>query len=448
MADLTLLRRPLQLSPGEAARYYAEERGWHVFPCAPRSKSPATRRGFYDATASSGQIASWWEKSPGYNAAIRTGEGSGFFVLDPDGLAGQDEVRALEAIYGPLPKTLTAKTPNGYHHYFRYPAGRRITNSPVSANVHVRGEGGYVVAPPSIHPSGVTYEWVDESVPITDAPDWLLALVSLKSRKRTEGKPAAARWREDHRPRVVLTSTKPFRSSDPSAALWVLPEDLKPSTYAVATALAQIASRRLRDGDSVSFSLLRLAAGRDLVRRHLAEQGTCYSRGTVAAALRELVGRDVLRREGQLRPDLRRREQVPDGAYVYSLAVQVTTGLRELMRRELDRLRDRQKESEKNARFSVSNNIGGRVGSETLVERLSGALRFCVRTARPGNRNDLGYWFTRLCIEVGLCEDETRRWLRSYHAEIDDPDFPFYEIEKSVRSAFKIHVYESIRIGR
>ena len=67
----------------QAALGYAA-RGWHVFPCHPRTKIPATTHGFKEATTDPEQIREWWQEDPAFNVAIATGELSGLFVLDVD----------------------------------------------------------------------------------------------------------------------------------------------------------------------------------------------------------------------------------------------------------------------------------------------------------------------------------------------------------------------------
>jgi hypothetical protein len=74
-------------------------------------------------------------------------------------------------------KTLTVITNRGKHLYFR--ANVEVNNSTgrIGAHIDVRGDGGYTVAPPSVHPSGSIYA-LDKSagIEIADAPQWLIDL--------------------------------------------------------------------------------------------------------------------------------------------------------------------------------------------------------------------------------------------------------------------------------
>ena len=95
-----------------------------MFPLAPASKEPlAGSHGFKDATRDVEQIRRWWTETPDANIGVATGSASGFFVVDIDPRNGGDEtLRDLEAEHGPLPPTVTVKTPGGgAHYYFQMP---------------------------------------------------------------------------------------------------------------------------------------------------------------------------------------------------------------------------------------------------------------------------------------------------------------------------------------
>lgn len=125
----------------------------------------------------------------GYNVGIVTGSISGIFVIDIDGEEGFQTLKNLELEYGILPKTACTITSSGMHFYFKLPAGEQSNirnlsskgaNGQVMPKVDVRGEGGYVVAPPSIHPSGHEYRWYLSpwEVEIAEVPEgWLDLLI-------------------------------------------------------------------------------------------------------------------------------------------------------------------------------------------------------------------------------------------------------------------------------
>jgi Bifunctional DNA primase/polymerase, N-terminal len=163
----------------KAALSYAR-RGIPVFPCEPGGKRPLTYNGFWDATTDARRIRAWWHRWPAANVGIPTGERSGLLVLDVDPRdGGPESLAALERKTGPLPRTARARTGGGgVHVFFRYPAEQEVRNSAgrPGPGLDVRGEGGYVVVPPSRTRSA--YEWIDRSPPAEAA--WLLERLSAE----------------------------------------------------------------------------------------------------------------------------------------------------------------------------------------------------------------------------------------------------------------------------
>ena len=156
----------------QAALSYAT-RGWLVFPV--QGKAPLTRHGCNEATTDPVIIDGWWKQWPTANVAIATGHASGLVVLDIDGAVGEASLATLHAEGETLPSTLEVHTGgNGRHLYFQGPVGVEIRNSAsrLGAGLDVRGEGGYVVAPPSIHATGRSYAWDNDREP-APCPGWL-----------------------------------------------------------------------------------------------------------------------------------------------------------------------------------------------------------------------------------------------------------------------------------
>lgn len=164
-----------------AALAYAEM-GWPVFPLLPRDKVPlipksAGGRGVHDATTDPDRVAAWWERAPSANVGLACGVAS--WVLDVDGPAGIASARYLIGRFGPLPLTPRSRTGSGGWHLF-FAADKRVTNATgVLPGLDTRSRGGYVVAPPSVHPCGDRYRWAADpaGVPVAEAPAWLVALV-------------------------------------------------------------------------------------------------------------------------------------------------------------------------------------------------------------------------------------------------------------------------------
>ena len=167
-------------------------RGLAVLPCQPRGKEPACSNGLLSATTDVARIARWWESIPDLNIGIATGAVSGVFVLDIDGAEGEQSLRELEQCKGSLPRTVEAVTGKGRHCYFCIGEHGPVRNSvsQLAPGLDVRGDGGYVIAPPSTHPSGREYAWsVDSECDFADAPDWLHELISQNGGNAKAGKP-------------------------------------------------------------------------------------------------------------------------------------------------------------------------------------------------------------------------------------------------------------------
>lgn len=151
--------------------------GFSVFPVKAKDKRPLGPWERYRKEHAAHSELCLWERAPHLNGAIATGELSGIFVVDLDSEEGTREFYKKG-----FPRTPMVTTGKGQHIYFRYP-DFPVKNSAgkLGPGIDVRGEGGYVLAPGSIHPNGRTYEWylTPAKVDIAPAPEWLLdALVA------------------------------------------------------------------------------------------------------------------------------------------------------------------------------------------------------------------------------------------------------------------------------
>lgn len=171
-----------------AAALDLAEQGFAIFPIAPRSKKPPlTTHGLKDASRDHDTITAWWARWPDANIAIATGNPSGIYVLDVDeDHAGHHTLTDLEHTHRPLPATRAVLTGNGTHHLFQHPelelgntAGR------LGPGLDTRGDGGYIIAPPSWHPDGVRYEWLNQ-LALAPLPEWIVHTLTNPRAERPE----------------------------------------------------------------------------------------------------------------------------------------------------------------------------------------------------------------------------------------------------------------------
>ncbi len=159
-------------------------RGWPVFPvwyptenggcacpkgldCPSPAKHPMgdlVPRGLKNATTDPEAVRAWWTRRPQANIGVPTGRRSGVVVVDVDLCTGGFEsLAALIHHHGEWPKTPGVRTGGGgLHFFFRYPGGAEIRNDAgkkLGPGLDVRGEGGYVLLPPSTHATRRVYEW-------------------------------------------------------------------------------------------------------------------------------------------------------------------------------------------------------------------------------------------------------------------------------------------------
>lgn len=128
--------------------------GLPVFPCVPGGKRPLTAHGFHEASTELSKVAAWWRRWPGANIGVPTGRASGLEIVDVDrkasgsGFPALDRARSAGLVAG---WQAVVRTPSGGAHFYFAADPSRPQPSWQAAGVHMdfRGEGGYVVVPPS-----------------------------------------------------------------------------------------------------------------------------------------------------------------------------------------------------------------------------------------------------------------------------------------------------------
>lgn len=143
-------------------------RGWSAFGLLPRTKKPASPWKRFQTERPSLEDQRRWQ-AEGCNAAIVTGTASGVLVLDCDTPEAIAEAERLGTNGAPK-----AKTAKGAHFYFAHPGGQVSNKTGFLPGMDLRGDGGFVVAPGSIHPSGARYEWeIPPAGELPTVPGWL-----------------------------------------------------------------------------------------------------------------------------------------------------------------------------------------------------------------------------------------------------------------------------------
>jgi Bifunctional DNA primase/polymerase, N-terminal/Primase C terminal 1 (PriCT-1) len=195
-------------NPKLAVALWYARRGWRVFAahtptrsgcscpkktrCSDIGKHPRWDKkllphGVLSATTDETLIRSWWKKWPNANVGIATGAGSGIFVLDVDPRHdGLTSLEHLQTEHGSLPETIEGITGGGGNHFVLEHPGApthiRNSNGELAPGLDIRGDGGYIIAPPSAHKSGNAYTWKERHSPKDLAPakppPWLLTLIT------------------------------------------------------------------------------------------------------------------------------------------------------------------------------------------------------------------------------------------------------------------------------
>jgi predicted P-loop ATPase len=177
-----------------AAIKYATKYGWAVFPVNPKTKKPLTPHGCKDAKKGVGPITAWWRKWPNAGVGVATGSASNIIVIDEDmdpdkGIDGCFEMNRWEKENGELPETPRALTGRGGVHLYYHYTGTDIKNrAGILDGVDVRGEGGYIIAPPSLHPNGTEYQWEEdpEETPFSEVTDAVRQFLKIGKTSREE----------------------------------------------------------------------------------------------------------------------------------------------------------------------------------------------------------------------------------------------------------------------
>lgn len=178
-----------------------------VFPCRANDKKPAIPGGFKNATTDPEAIRAYWRDKPECNVGMATGsvvvidldDHSGIFDADGNPCkSGAESLAEWEELNGELPKTLSVKTgkPLGQHLWYSNPEGLDINcTSNSTLAIDIRGYGGYVIAPPSVHPNGTEYSFLEdpEAVPLAPIDGQVMKFIEyVKGSESRKGRSASS----------------------------------------------------------------------------------------------------------------------------------------------------------------------------------------------------------------------------------------------------------------
>jgi hypothetical protein len=169
--------------------------GWSVVPVEPRGEESIVSWQIYrHRQPEMTEIGDWFNRWPGANLAIVTGIISALVVLDLDARrGGESSLVRLEQEHGPVPETVEATMGACRQLYFSHPGGIVRERPNLAPGIDLHGDGGYLVAPPSVHASGERYRWVHspEVYHLEPLPSWLL---SIPQEERGEPEQPLAQW--------------------------------------------------------------------------------------------------------------------------------------------------------------------------------------------------------------------------------------------------------------
>jgi putative DNA primase/helicase len=194
---------------GESLQYHIdlyEKKGFSFFPLRKKSKKPLSDWAVYQTRPpTKEEVGDWQAKGVLDQVAISTGGISGIIILDEDA-PPEFQSWLFEHGYN-LPRTPTVETSSYVddlgathtkrHYYFKHPGGKIKNMIKKIPGADIKADGGYVVAPPSIHPSGARYRWIeflglDDLAPV-DPPTWLAEFFKTDINEPKEAPPRLRR---------------------------------------------------------------------------------------------------------------------------------------------------------------------------------------------------------------------------------------------------------------
>ena len=140
--------------------------GLCILPVRPREKRPYMQNWtkYINTRPKKTELKKWFETLTNPGIGMVTGKISNLVVVDFDSYKSS---LTFEDLVQKYPTDMISRTGRGgYHLFYRYPRGEEIGNKVnVLEGVDIRGNGGFVVLPPTIHENGKPYKWIKEGNP-------------------------------------------------------------------------------------------------------------------------------------------------------------------------------------------------------------------------------------------------------------------------------------------
>lgn len=197
--------KPLAKKIDNILEFYTQELKWEIFPIKARDKKPPLCPWQAEASRNLDTVLDWWRRYPDANIGLRCGVTSGVVVVDVDPIhTGDESLLELFNKYQNFPDTpLSLTGGGGQHYFFKHPIDTRIPskNGQLAVGIDIKADGGYVLLPPSVHPSGERYRWEVSSPPsevdLPPLPVWLFDLIREEPKRERDYSKRALPLSED-----------------------------------------------------------------------------------------------------------------------------------------------------------------------------------------------------------------------------------------------------------